>query len=75
MITKYLDKMKRQLTEKETAKSVAGLCLMILLASVPDEDYSTLTLIRLFLAIIVGIAVAIYQRHCMNSIDNEEDGE
>lgn len=65
--------MKRELTGKETAKCMAGMVVMLMLASIKDDDYSTVAFIRLFIAIILGIVVVAYQHHCMHSPLKEEE--
>lgn len=64
--------MEREFTGKETAKCMAGMVVMLMLASIKDDDYSTVAFIRLFIAIILGIVVVAYQHHCMHTPLNEE---
>lgn len=66
--------MERELTGKETAKSLVGMLAMFLLACIHDDDYSITAFVRLFMAIILGVMVVIYQHRCMHSpLEKEEE--
>lgn len=65
--------MERELTGEETAKSLVGMLAMFLLVCIHDDDYSITAFVRLFIAIILGVVVVIYQYRCMHSPLEEEE--